>query len=158
MAKTRQQSLGKSYKLCIQWIGLLSGVWLWTWALAADLPSLRPGLWEYTRTTQRSDQDWVPKDLLVRTCENPSETLKKQNETFEKFGCTIATTQIAEDAYRVNADCPEKNGTKVASQSIVTFASDSAYTSVIESEGPADGKLVKFSERLTAKRIGDCEK
>jgi len=158
MTKARQQSLVKRYKLSAQWAWLLSVSGLCPLAPAADLPSLRSGLWEYTRTIQRSDQDWVPKDLSDRACENPSETLTKQNETFVKLGCTIATTQVTEDVYRVNADCPEKNGTKVASQSVITFADDSGYTSVIESEGPVAGKPVKFSERLTAKRIGDCGK
>jgi hypothetical protein len=40
---------------------------------------------------------------------------------------------------------------------VATFDGDSAYTSVIDSEGAIAGKLVKFVERLSAKRIGDCE-
>ncbi len=33
---------------------------------AEEFPTLRPGLWEYQRTTQRSDHAWEPKDLSRR--------------------------------------------------------------------------------------------
>ena len=158
MAKKSQQSTLRRWKILLRWIWLFSVVGPSEWAVAGNLPSLHPGMWEYNRTIQRSDQDWVPKDLSVHVCEDPNEVLRKQNEIFEKLGCTIVATRIAEDTYRVTAECPEKNGMKITSQSISTFAEDSAYTSVIESEVSAAGRPVKFAERLSAKRIGDCEK
>lgn len=128
-------------------------------ALAEDeLPSLRSGLWEYQRTVQRSDEEWVPKDTTVRECENPIAVLQKQNEIYRKLGCAITTTQVTESTYQGTADCPEKHGIKTESRGVTTFDGDSAYTSVIDSEGAVGGKLVKFVERLSAKRIGDCEK
>jgi len=123
---------------------------------ADELPALRSGLWEYQRTVQRSDEDWSPKDTTVRECENPISVLQKQNELYRKLGCAIATTRVTESTYQVTADCPTKNGIKTESRGVTTFDGDSAYTSVIDSEGAVAGKLVKFVERLAAKRIGDC--
>jgi|GEM_PF-6331981 len=128
-------------------------------AVASDeLPALREGLWEYQRTMQRSDEDWSPKDTTVRECGSPTAVLEQQNAEYRKLGCAIVTTRVTETTYQVKADCPTKNGIKTESRGVTTFDGDSAYTSVIDSEGPVAGKLVKFVERLSAKRVGDCEK
>ena len=127
-------------------------------AAADDLPALRSGLWEYQRTVQRSDENWSPKDTNVRECGNPTSALQKQNEVYRKLGCAIATNRVTEATYQVTADCPTKNGIKTESHGVTTFDGDSAYTSVIDSEGAVAGKLVKFVERLSAKRVGDCNK
>ena len=125
---------------------------------ADDFPQLRSGLWEYQRTVQRSDENWSPKDITVRECQNPISVLQKQNDLYRKLGCAIATTRVTESTYQVTADCPTTNGIKVESRGVTTFDGDSAYTSVIDSEGAVAGKPVKFVERLSAKRVGDCEK
>lgn len=128
-------------------------------AVASDeLPALREGLWEYQRTMQRSDEGWSPKDTTVRECGSPTKVLAEQNTVYRKLGCAIVTNRVTETTYQVNADCPTKNGIKTESRGVTTFDGDSAYTSVIDSEGPVAGKLVKFVERLSAKRVGDCEK
>ncbi|MGE0824713.1 MAG: DUF3617 domain-containing protein [Candidatus Binatia bacterium] len=123
----------------------------------ASLPEVRPGLWEYTRTVQRSDQNWDARDIVMRECGDPVAIQKKQQETFEKRGCVISTTQVSEVTYRVVAECPAKNGEKFASRSVTTFDGDSAYTSIIDSEGVVAGKPVQFVERVTAERVGECE-
>jgi hypothetical protein len=125
---------------------------------ADELPVLRSGLWEYQRTVQRSDENWSPKDTTVRECENPISMMQKQNEIYRKLGCAIATTRVTESTYQVTADCPTRNGIKTESRGVTTFDGDSAYASVIDSEGAVAGKPVKFVERLSAKRVGDCEK
>jgi uncharacterized protein DUF3617 len=130
-----------------------------SYAVASDdLPALREGLWEYQRTVQRSDEDWSPKDTTVRECGSPTTVMETQNAVYRKLGCAIVTTRVTETAYQMKADCPTKNGIKTESRGVTTFDGDSAYTSVIDSEGPVAGKLVKFVERLSAKRVGDCEK
>ncbi len=130
-----------------------------SYAAAEDaLPTLREGLWEYQRTLQRSDEDWSPKDTTIRECGSPTKVLEQQNAMYRKLGCAIVATRVNEATYQVNADCPTKNGIKTESRAVTTFDGDSAYTSVIDSEGAVAGKPVKFVERLAAKRIGDCEK
>jgi len=125
---------------------------------AEEFPTLRPGLWEYQRTTQRSDQDWVPKDIVERVCGNPNDTLKQQNEALAKLGCAMTVAQKESDnTYNLTADCTTKNGQKVHSRSVTTFNGDSQYTSVIDSSGWLTGVPVQFAERVIAKRIGDCE-
>ena len=141
-----------------QWMSLIvltlsAGV-----ALAEEFPTLRPGLWEYQRTTQRSDHAWVPKDIAERVCGNPNDMLKKQAETFTKLGCTMTAERTeADNTYRLTAECVTKNGEKIRSQSVTTFEGDSQYTSVIDSSGWLAGAPVQFAERVLAKRIGDCE-
>jgi hypothetical protein len=142
-----------------QWFSLIVLLHCAGTVSADDFPALRPGLWEYQRTIQRSDQAWVPKDVSERVCEDPNITLKKQTETFSKLGCTITSEKIdTENTYRMNAECAMKNGEKVVSQSVTTFDGDSVYTSVIDSSGWLAGAQVQFAERVIAKRIGDCVK
>jgi len=147
-----------------RWIVMTCGVLLrtavnYSYAVAADeLPTLREGLWEYQRTLQRSDEDWSPKDTTVRECGSPTTVLEQQHAVYRKLGCAIVSTRVTESTYQVKADCPTKNGIKTESRGVTTFDGDSAYTSVIDSEGAVAGKPVKFVERLAAKRIGDCEK
>ena len=128
-------------------------------AFAEEFPTLRPGLWEYQRTTQRSDHAWEPKDIAERVCGDPNDTLKKQTEAFTKLGCTITAEQTeADNTYRLTAECTTKNGEKVRSRSVTTFDGDSLYTSVIDSSGWLTGVPVQFAERVIAKRVGGCEK
>lgn len=127
-------------------------------ASAAEFPALRSGLWEYQRTTQRSDQAWVPKDIVERECGDPNDTLKQQSAAFTKLGCVMTVEQTETDnTYGLTADCTMKNGGKVHSRSVTTFDGDSQYTSVIDSSGWLTGVPVQFAERVIAKRIGDCE-
>ncbi len=127
-------------------------------ASATELPALRPGLWEYQRTTQRSDQAWVPKDIVERACGDPTDTLKQQSAAFAKLGCVMTVEHSEVDrTYGLTAECTTKNGQKVHSRSVTTFDGDSQYTSVIDSSGWLTGVPVQFAERVIAKRIGDCE-
>ncbi|NOT57089.1 MAG: hypothetical protein HOP18_21015 [Deltaproteobacteria bacterium] len=129
-----------------------------TVASATEFPALRAGLWEYQRTTQRSDQAWEPKDIVERVCGDPSDMLKQQGEAFTKLGCVMTVEHSEADlTYGLTADCTTKNGQKIHSRSVTTFDGDSQYTSVIDSSGWLTGVAVQFAERVIAKRIGDCE-
>jgi hypothetical protein len=150
--------MAQRYVSSPQWFSLIVLLAYAGAASAEEFPALRPGLWEYQRTTQRSDQAWVPKDIAERVCGNPNDMLKKQTETFTKLGCTMTAEQTeADNTYRLTAECVTKNGEKVRSQSVTTFEGDSQYTSVIDSSGWLAGAPVQFAERVLAKRIGDCE-
>jgi uncharacterized protein DUF3617 len=117
-------------------------------ASAEEFPALRPGLWEYQRTVQRSDQAWTPKDISQRVCEDPNTTLRKQAETFSKLGCTITSKKIdAENTYRMSAECATKNGERASSHSVTTFDGDTAYTSVIDSPSASATVCEKDNDR-----------
>lgn len=151
--------MAQRYVSSSQWFSLLVLLVYASAASAKEFPTLRPGLWEYQRTTQRSDQAWEPKDITERVCTDPNETLKKQTETFTKLGCVITAEQTETDnTYRLTAECTTKSGQKVFSQSVTTFDGDSQYTSVIDSSGWIAGAPVQFTERVLAKRVGDCVK
>jgi hypothetical protein len=142
-----------------QWLCVVTLLSIGTLVFAEDFPTLRPGLWEYQRTTQRSDQAWVPKDITERVCEDPNAALRKHSEAYSQLGCVITTEKTdSENTYRLNAECLTKNGGKVVSYSITTFDGDRAYTSVIDSTGWLGGIPVQFAERVIAKRLSDCEK
>jgi Protein of unknown function (DUF3617) len=143
----------------LQWFLLIVLLVYASIASAEELPALRPGLWEYQRTTQRSDHAWVPQDIVERVCGDPNDALQKQTETFTKLGCAMTVEQTDTDkTYRLTAECTTKSGRKVHSQSVTTFDGDSQYTSVIDSSGWLTGVPVQFAEHVIAKRIGDCEK
>jgi hypothetical protein len=151
--------MAQRYVSAPQWFSLLVLLVYASAASAKEFPTLRPGLWEYQRTTQRSDQAWEPKDIAERVCTDPNDTLKKQTETFTKLGCLITAEQTeADNTYRLTAECTTKSGQKVFSQSVTTFDGDSQYTSVIDSSGWLAGAPVQFTERVLAKRVGDCVK
>jgi hypothetical protein len=142
-----------------QWCSLIVLLVLARVASATELPALRAGLWEYQRTTQRSDQAWVPKDIAERVCGDPNDMLKQQTAAFTKLGCAMTVEQTETDnTYGLTAECTTKNGQKVYSRSVTTFDGDSQYTSVIDSSGWLIGVPVQFAERVIAKRIGDCVK
>jgi hypothetical protein len=150
--------MAQRYVSSPQWFSLIVLLVYAGAASAEEFPTLRPGLWEYQRTTQRSDQAWVPKDIAEHVCGNPNDMLKKQTETFTKLGCTMTAERTeADNTYRLAAECVTKNGEKIRSQSVTTFDGDSQYTSVIDSSGWLAGAPVQFAERVLAKRIGDCE-
>ena len=151
--------MAQRYVSSPQWFSLLVILVYASAVSAKEFPPLRPGLWEYQRTTQRSDQAWEPKDIAERVCADPNDTLKQQTETFTKLGCVMATEQTEDDnTYRLTAECTTKSGQKVFSQSVTTFDGDSQYTSVIDSSGWIAGAPVQFAERVLAKRVGDCVK
>lgn len=151
--------MAQRHAFSTQWFSLIVLLHCAGTVSAEDFPALRPGLWEYQRTIQRSDQAWVPKDVSERVCEDPNAALRKQTETFSKLGCTITSEKIdTENTYRMSAECSMKNGEKVVSHSVTTFDGDSVYTSVIDSSGWLAGAPVQFAERVIAKRIGDCVK
>jgi len=166
--------MAQRYVSTTQWGPLIGLLIFANSAGGQTFPHLQPGLWEYQRTTQRSDQDWVPKDVSERVCGDPNDMLKKQTETFAKRGCKITTEQTkadipeepegettekseADTTYRLTAECTTKNGEKVVSQSVTVFNGDSQYTSVIDSSGRLAGAPVQFAERVVAKRVGDCK-
>lgn len=155
---SERQPMTQRYVSSPQWLSLIMLLVYDSATSAEEFPTLRPGLWEYKRTTQRSDQAWVPKDIVERACGDPTDTLKQQSAAFTKLGCVMTVEQTETDnTYGLTADCTMKNGQKVHSRSVTTFEGDSQYTSAIDSSGWLSGVPVQFAERVIAKRIGDCE-
>ena len=120
---------------------------LFTQALACadELPTFRPGLWEFHRTMGG-------KSTEMRKCIDPNENI------LQKAGCTFSSIQKSGNIYTVIAECPAENpripelGGRTTV--VIDVKSDSFYQVV--SEGLVDGHPVK--EYLDARRRGNCAK
>ena len=125
-------------------------------ARAEELPVMRKGMWEHTRSIQAPGQP--PQTITGRTCTTPTEEWKKQDAMLRKLGCTFSPVTRADGAYRFAADCPVPGGGRARSSSAITPSGDSAYTIRVETEGLAGGSggKTKTVEELTARRVGEC--
>lgn len=117
-------------------------------AMAEDPPVFRKGQWEFTRTVDAGGGQ--PLTMKTQECIDPTEDMKKQNQSAEQIGCKSSSSRNG-DKYNVTADCVIQ-GVAMQSKSAITVESDSAYR--IDVESLVGGKTTK--ELLVARRIGDC--
>lgn len=117
---------------------------------AGELPALRDGLWEISRTIEAPTDAGKPQTLQSRECFSPNAHMKKQQEMLQAIGCKFSPVVHAGNTYTFTADCdPDTSGT---SRSVLTVESDSVYSIRIESNiGGSESQ-----ELLRATRIGDC--
>jgi hypothetical protein len=101
-------------------------------ALADDLPSFRPGLWEFKRSVEGTNGAGKPLNT--------------------KQGCKASSVVKSGNAYSFTTDC-QIQGVPMQSRSVVTVESDSAYKVDVTSKGGARST----TEALVAKRIGECK-
>lgn len=113
-------------------------------AHADELPALRQGKWEISRTAEGMSQP-----MTVQKCTDPVANMKKGAEA--KGSCTRSPTVRAGNTYRFSATCTI-GGVQVISSSVMTIKSDSAYSVDVETKG--GGKTSK--EHISARRVGDC--
>lgn len=120
-------------------------------AHADEWPTLRAGMWEFNRTVETSGASAKPQAISTKSCTNPSEDMKKQNEMLTMAGCVFSPIIREGNTYTFSAVCklPGASGT---SKSVLNVESDSAYTIRIES----DLGGMPTRELLLAKRIGAC--
>jgi Protein of unknown function (DUF3617) len=118
---------------------------------ADEWPTLRAGMWEFDRTIETSGASAKPKAISTKSCTNPGDDMKKQNEMLTKAGCVFSPVNREGNTYAFSAVCklPGASGT---SKSVLNIESDSAYTIRIESD--LGGTPTR--ELLIAKRIGTC--
>jgi hypothetical protein len=119
--------------------------------LAADLPTLRQGLWKFQRTVGG-------KNIETTKCTSPTEDMKKMNAKLEKSGCRFSPVKKTGNVYTYTADCSMKmpSGATMNSRStsVMTVVSESSYR--IEVDAVIDGQASK--ELVVAQRVGDCTK
>ena len=75
----------------------------------------------------------------------------------QTYTYTFGLSQVAGNAYTYAAQCDIPNVGKTRSVSLLTRQSESAYTVKVDSEGEINGKPMKTSELLSAKRVGNCK-
>lgn len=118
-------------------------------AIADELPTLRQGLWEFQRNVG-------PKKVESTRCLSPTEDMKRQNAMLERNGCEFSPVKQVGNTYTFGASCPMKTpGGEIrsTSTSVLTVDGDSSYR--LEVHGSLDGEST--SEKLVARRVGDCK-
>ena len=132
-----------------------------TLALADDLPAMRGGMWEFVR---KAPTDPVNNPGKLSTMDK-KECVKDMKAHFEKQKamlskmCKFSETKKSRNTYTTVSTCdmPQMQA-KYTNKNVTTVKGDSAYESRIDTEGTAAGKPVKWTETVTARRIGDCGK
>lgn len=120
-------------------------------AAADDWPALRAGMWEFNRTIETPGTPGKPQTMQTRKCTNPSDDMKRQNETLAKGGCKFSPITRAANIYTYSAVCKLQSASGT-SKSVLTVESDSAYTIRVESDFGGE----PTRELLRAKRMGNC--
>ncbi len=116
---------------------------------AQELPTFRRGLWEFNRTIEGASAK--TQTMATKKCTNPTDDMRKQNDTLTKAGCKFSPTARSGSAYSFSSQC-NIQGISAHSKSVISPDGDSAYTVTIDSQ--QDGQATK--EVLVARRIGDC--
>ncbi|MBI3393098.1 MAG: DUF3617 family protein [Nitrospirae bacterium] len=140
---------------------VLSFLLIPTLALADDLPAMLGGMWEFVR---KAPTDPVNNPGKLSTMDK-KECVKDMKAHFEKQKamlsktCKFSETKKSGNSYTTTSTCnvPQMQA-KYTNKNETTVKGDSAYESRIDTEGTMAGKPVKWTETVTAKRIGDCGK
>jgi hypothetical protein len=125
---------------------LLSGL-----ASSDELPTLRPGMWDFNRTV--TPAGGKAQTLQKKECADPTGQMKNQNAMFERAGCTFSPVQKSGNRYTFKATCTVQ-GETFESTTVMTVENEGAYRLDIESR---HGKQAT-RETLAARRVGDCPK
>lgn len=120
-------------------------------AASDDWPALRAGMWEFNRTIETSGASGKPQTIQKNECTNPTDDMRKQNETLTKAGCKFSPVVRSGNTYTYSAVC-KMQGVSGTSKSVLTVESDASY--VIRVESDFGGQ--RTHETLRAKRAGDC--
>ena len=135
---------------------------------AVSLPVLRPGLWEYHRTTRDSNGD-KPQLATLRKCGDPTQDIRQRMDDLRAKGCRFSPlvksgNQSAAEGvprsargatrgnqYQTSWLCPTNSGV-VAIREIVTVDGPTKY--LTSSEIHHAERVVRATTE--ANRVGDC--
>lgn len=115
----------------------------------AELPSFRPGVWEFERLLGNSK-------LVARECIDPTQEMRSNQASLAKLGCRLSPLTQDGSTYTFTSECSMKlpSGTSTwSTSSSLTVESDSAYR--LQVQETTQGKT---SEQLVvAHRVDDCK-
>jgi Protein of unknown function (DUF3617) len=120
-------------------------------AARVDLPAFRPGMWEYTRTTQVAGARGKPANATVRKCSDPNKEIRDKLAQMKEKGCQFTPMSREGSRYRSTFICPVKGGSLTMSE-VITVKGDSSYQDANESRF---GKQVTHTT-IVATRVGEC--
>lgn len=120
-------------------------------AIADELPALRQGMWEFTRTVEDSIAPGKPTNMTTKNCTDPAADMKKMNALLTEHGCKFSPSVKTGNTYTFESECTLQ-GVSMKSHSVMSVESDSAYK--IDVTSTAATRSTK--EVLVAKRLGNC--
>jgi hypothetical protein len=115
-----------------------------------ELPSFKPGLWEYRRTVKTA-QSLNPPASTVKKCADPSTEMREKKEALKKKGCPFEPVKRVANRYSSSWTCPTAGG-------LLKFR---GVLIVKDSTGYEDLSEMRAAQHLTqqsieATRVGDC--
>ena len=119
-------------------------------AREAELPSLKPGMWEYQRTLTTRARG-TPAVAKVSKCGDPTVEMRNKLAELEKKGCRFSPTVHLGNTYRASWTCPTHGGVVAMSQKL-TVTSESSYEDISEARFEEQQTRTK----IVATRIGEC--
>src|SRR2546423_4495200 len=95
---------------------------------AVELPSFRPGLWEYRRTLMRSGG---PQVSTTRKCTNPGGEMREEIAELQQKNCQVAPLKRSRQHYISSWVCQTPSGA-MRFRDVLTATDDSSYQDVGE--------------------------
>lgn len=122
-------------------------------AQAPGYPTLRPGLWEFTRSTSDGSGSYRQTKFTRQRCADPVADLKRHYEQLARRDCTLTPLARHGDAYEGASVCTVL-GRQMESRTLLTALGDGDYSLVTV----ASGDYGTMTEEVSAVRLGDCRK
>jgi hypothetical protein len=121
-------------------------------ALAAELPSRKPGLWQVKTSIGSSNAP----ALMIQQCIDATTDQMMQSSAgpFSPAVCPERAVQRSENSITIDSTCAV-GGKAATAHSVITGSFDSAYTMTVTSQIPdiPDGKMIMT---IDAKWLGPC--
>jgi Protein of unknown function (DUF3617) len=121
-------------------------------ALAAELPSRKPGLWQVKTSIGGSN---TPAPLIKQCIDATTDQMMQSSAgPFAPAACPERDVQRSENSTTIDSTCM-LDGKPATAHSVITGSFDSAYTMTVTSQRPdiPDGKLTMT---MDAKWLGPC--
>jgi hypothetical protein len=121
-------------------------------ALAAELPSRKPGLWQVKTSIGGSN---VPAPVIKQCIDATTDQMMQSSAgPFAPAACPERDVQRSENSTTIDSTCV-LDGKPATAHAVVTGSFDSAYTMTVTSQRPdiPDGKMTMTME---AKWLGPC--
>jgi Protein of unknown function (DUF3617) len=136
----------------MKWIFLIMALVVTGQALAADLPSRKPGLWEIKTTIDGRS----PPTQVIKQCIDAATDQMTMSITgpFSQAVCPKQGVKSSGNSITVDSTCTIGKSTANV-QAVITGSFDSAYTMTVKSEGAGlpGGAMIMT---IAGNRLGDC--
>jgi hypothetical protein len=118
--------------------------------IAAELPHLKPGLWEYRRTVTNGGSA-KPQVSTVRRCVDPTAEIRSKMSMLKTRNCQFTPLSKKQDHYVSSWTCPTPNG-PVHFRDVLIVKDLTSYEDVSE----VHTAQRMSQQKIEATRVGEC--